>query len=574
MRLRRIFLAVLLLLVGQIQRTPAASPARFVPPDTDILVEIPHPRQASDALLTLDAVQKVQTIPQVKELLGSTSYRRFYQLVAWFEKDLGAAWPEILDQTTGNGAVLTVKIGPNPAVLAVLEGKDEKVTRLAFDRGLTVLKGELARRDGAPPFITHPAPNQGTMITVGPEFCFACTGKVILASNNHDTMKQALALVEKGGKSLADNPGVIEAARLLPADCLARVWINMETVRRQPGAPDIYKTPRDPGLTVLFGSYVDTLGRSPWVTAGLVRQKQELSLRIRLPQGREGMSAGDSGLQLPVGDNPGSRPLLEPPGVLYSYSFYLDISRIWTDRELLFGQPNAKGIEQADKDTAKIPLNGVRLSKILTNAGNYHRFVVANQRNTGYLKKPQQNLPAFALVTEMRDPDGFAGSAELALRGVALSQMSTYKLTLVEEKYKDVPLVCYRFAEDKPVPQDETDQRFNFSPCFCRVGKQFMVSSTLELCHDLIDELQTEAREGTPGAPSISRQRIYSAGMAQILAQFEDQLVTQAILDQSVPPAEARAQAKALVELVKGLGNVELEATILPRELRYDIRLK
>src|SRR6202042_861101 len=102
-------------------------------------------------------------------------------------------------------------------------------------------------------------------------------------------------------------------------------------------APDLYKTPRDPALTVLFGAYIDILGRTPYVTAGLIREGQGLALRIRIPFGREGMGAGDAGLHLPPADQPGSRPLLEPRGVLYSYSFYLDVSRIWTDPEPLFG---------------------------------------------------------------------------------------------------------------------------------------------------------------------------------------------------------------------------------------------
>ena len=43
---------------------------------------------------------------------------------------------------------------------------------------------------------------------------------------------------------------------------------------------------------------------------------------------------------------------------------------------------------------------------------------------------------------------------------------------------------------------DVNDLRFNFSPCFCRVGNQYVVSSTLELCRELIDMLVKEQKDG------------------------------------------------------------------------------
>jgi hypothetical protein len=231
-------------------------------------------------------------------------------------------------------------------------------------------------------------------------------------------------------------------------------------------------------------------------------------------------------------------------------------------------------MEEADRNTGKIPLNGVRLSKILSEAGSYHRVVVANQAKLPYEKKPQQELPAFAIVTEMRNPDGFYRSAEIGLRGLALSQSGTYKIKLVDEKYKEVPIVCYRFAEDKAVPEDVTDVRFNFTPCFCRVGKQLVVCSTLDLCKELIDILQAEASQPDTGSPAISRQRIYADGVAGALEHFEDQIITQAILDQAVPPAEARAQARGFIDLVRGLGNLTFSARIDSRVMSYDIALR
>jgi hypothetical protein len=411
-------------------------------------------------------------------------------------------------------------------------------------------------------------------VRVGHELFLVRAGKVLLASNSEEGIKKAVELAEgKGGKSLADVPTVKEAAKLVPASPLARVWVNFETVRKLPGAEEAYKVPRDPAVAVLFGSYADVLGRSPYLAAALTFEKGEALLTVRAPAGRDGIGP-EGPLHMPPLGEPGSRPLLEPKGTIYSTSFYLDFSKIWTDRVKIFGEQNAKGIEEADKNSGRLPVGNFQLSKVLTQSGPYHRFVVANQPKYAYKREPKQGLPAFAFVTEMRDPDNFSRTMEAALRAAALFAGNQAGLQLAEVKYKDVQVVAYRFAEDHELKQDVGDIRFNFAPCFCRVGNQFVVCSTLDLCKELIDILQAEAKGEDRGAPQTSRHRFYASGAAAILAKFEDQLVAQAVLDQAIPAEEARAQVKALIKLIGGYGNLGLEATFLPKEWRYELRVK
>ena len=71
-----------------------------------------------------------------------------------------------------------------------------------------------------------------------------------------------------------------------------------------------------------------------------------------------------------------------------------------------------------------------------------------------------------------------------------------------------------------------------------------------------------------------TRSRFYASGAAALLADVKEQLVTQTILDQAVPPGEAREQVEALLALVRGLGTLTLEDAYLPQEFRYDIRYR
>jgi hypothetical protein len=284
----------------------------------------------------------------------------------------------------------------------------------------------------------------------------------------------------------------------------------------------------------------------------------------------------DHFLHLPPAGEPGSRPLLEPRGVLLSESNYFNFSSIWNDRAKLFPEKQVKALEEFDKGSARFLLLK-RMSDLLKQVGPYYRIVAVNQTSVPYKTQPEQIIPAFALVSELREAEAFGKSMEAILRAAVLliNTNPNIKLKLAEEKHKDCNIICYRFDESKPltVKVDATNFRFNFSPCFTRVGNQFVYCSTLELCRELVDLLQKEAKEKPTSADQHARTRLYGRGGAELLQLFEDQIVTQTILDQAVKPAEAREQARVFIDLVRRLGTLDFSAQVGANESRYDIRL-
>jgi Protein of unknown function (DUF3352) len=548
------------------------SPLRLVPDSADLLLQVNNPRRLVDTVYGLDAVTKLQQFPSVKELLDSTLYRRYYQFLAYFEKELGAKYPDLLDRLAGGGVVLASKFGADPApVLLVVQGKDEKLTKKFMDVALDVVNQELARQEikERPIRETH---NGVETIRFGKDFYAAVAGSTLLLSNNEQAMKAALDLLSgESKKSMADVASVKEAAALLPKDTLASLWVNFDTVKQQQAVKEFYAVPRDLAQTLIFGAIVDVLGRTPFFCVGLCQEKDDLVLTVRAPRGSEGMGAIKS-VFLPPAGQPGCRPALTPKGVLYTDSFYLDPAPLWTDRAKLFSDQVAKQFEETDKNSGRF-LSGLSLNKLLTEAGPYHRLVVAEAPTTAYKTTPKQHIPAFALVSEMRDPEALGRNLETVLRGAALFATTQIKLKLTEETYKDVEIVGYRFSEDVPYKADITDLRFNFTPCFARVGNQFVACSTIELCRELVDLLQKEGNESKDaGAPPTRQIRVFSGGVAELVKSFEDTLVTQTILDQAVPPTEAKAQVKTILQWIHDVGELRLEETYTAKEFHYDLR--
>jgi hypothetical protein len=551
-----------------------ADPVRLVPGQADAFVEIRNPRRLIETGLSSDLFQASRALPPVRDLYDSTNARRFLQLVGYFEKELGHGWPELIDRLAGGGIVIAVKFGPNPApAVLVIQGNDPELTARFYKLGLDVIEQELARQQ-SPQQIEKRRYRDIETVHVGQEFHAARAGAALVFSNKEESLKLALDCHCDGGKaSLARLAAVQDSARLLPPAPLVRLWVNLEPAKASPQGKDIFTSPRNEAiLTGAFGGMIDVATRSPYLCAGVYQEKDGYRATVRLPAGREGASA-DFGLHVPPAGGPGLLPLLEPKGVAFSTSFFLDVSKVWDDRRKLFNEQQAKGLEGLEENTIA-RLVGLSPGRILNQAGARHRVVVVDQPKRGYKDAPpSQPLPAFAFITEMRDAEEFSRSVDAALRAAALFAGGRFKLKLTEEEHGDYKIVGWRFPTNASVAADPGNIRFNFSPCFVRVGNQFAACSTLELCHDLVDLLDRESKQPpAKGSPGAVLSRVYSSGGAALLRAFQDNLITQAVLDQAVTPHEAREQFDTLVGLVQKLGVVDGEVIYEPKQFRYDFR--
>jgi hypothetical protein len=558
----------LLLCTAAARAEAPPDPLRLLPDQADAFLKVENPAQLLDAVHYYEILEQLQALSAVRETFDSTNTRRFQQLLAHFEKQLGLTRAEMLDQLAGGGAVLGLKFGKNPApALLILQGKDEKLQNKFFRLVVEIAEAELARQEKKPPTKHRHRDIEVIQIPGDPDPAYAAVaGAAIIVSNKEEALKAALALhFGENQKSMAQAAHVAEARKLLPANPLAWAYLNFETTLH----PALGKAGGPSGFEGV-GGFLDVARRAPFLCAGFYAREEGFLTTLRMPKGREGMPA-EMALHLAPPGQAASRPLLEPRGVLFSTSTYFDAAQLFEHRDRLLNDDQRRGLQDADKNFGKI-LAGGQLGKVLQQAGPYVRFVAVHQDKRGYKTVPATRLPAFAAVLELREPEAFGRSAEAILRTVAIGVGTQVRLQLVEEKHGGLTLVGYRFAEDAPVPGDTNNIRFNFSPCFVRVGNQFVVSSTLELGREMIDVLQKEAAAPKPKPATATTQiQLYASGGVEVLKAFEDQLFAQRVLAEALSPEEARRQVKTLVDLVGRLGVVRLEFQYEPQEFRLDI---
>jgi hypothetical protein len=550
----------------------APDPLRLIPHRADLCVRVGRPGDLLASIRNNEIVKQLQTIEAVREFYGSTNYQRYSQLVAYFEKELGAKLPEIITRLTGGGAAYGIEFTAKPPQLLIVQGTDEQMLRRFVQLALQVADEELARRESKE-VIKRARYHDFDTVHLGDGFHAAVAGAAIVVSNSQEQLHKSLDLLgAAGGKSLAPRPEVAQARSLVGREATVWMWMNLEKAHAFPGTKELFRLPRDNGaLTAIAGGILDIAGRSAFLCAGLRAGDNGFALSLQMPHGLKGMPA-PLAATLPPAKDTAVPPLLEPPGVLYSAAIYMDFAKFWELRTKLFNDKQVKNLEQADKQTA-VYLAGSPVSKILGQAGAHHRIVVTHRSKPSYRVNPGQHLPSFAFVFEQRDVEGFSKRMEANLRAAALLASTQVKLKPVEEKHGDVRIVGYRFPEDGQFPLDAENIRFNFTPCFATVRKQFILSSSMDLCHDLITILDKETPTSEVRAVPF-RQRFYAEGGAQVLEYYRDRLFTQTILDQAIPPEQAQEQVRAFIDIVRRLGAFEVADSYYDNSFRLDFRLQ
>src|SRR5262245_52834830 len=196
--MRRISLALFLIFLPGFAR--AAEPGdllRYIPKHADAALIVDQPRRLIDVARTFPPLQQLFAFPAVREQIESTSGKQFLQLISYFEKTLGHAWPELVDKLAGGGAVLGVRFeADNGPSLLVLKAADEDLMRRAFQLVLDVAKQELERRE-ANITIKNLEYRSFTGYQIGDAYA-ALTGPLLFISNKSEALKAGLDLYING----------------------------------------------------------------------------------------------------------------------------------------------------------------------------------------------------------------------------------------------------------------------------------------------------------------------------------------------------------------------------------------
>jgi hypothetical protein len=568
------------LVVAFLGAATAAPPdaLRLIPKEANLVVKVERPRALIEAVTKLDAYRGYEALPQVRELLDSTAAKRFFQLLAHAETKLGGKWPGLLDTLAGGGIALGGLVSEgDPPTLLVIQGTDEAKAADAFKLLVQLLNDELARQSGGTdkPAKAETGTHRGAdTVHLGDDFFAARAGAALLVANKKVALDRGLALAagEKDAGSVLTHATLPAAKPLLGGDPLAWLWFDLAQVKASQAAKDFFENARkEIANTVVVGGTVDAVRRADFVTAGLFQTKTGLRLSVAMPAKRADLPP-ELALHVPMKpDVPGTLPLLEPPGVLYSQSLYLDLATLWTDRKRLLNEQVLKDFEKGVADVSKV-LPGTTVGRLLEMSGPHHRFVAVERGANPYKVQSDFPLPEMAVVSSMRDAR-FGKEMATTLRAAAAVASIQLGLKMTEETHDGVAVVSYRFPENKPLDADPTNLRFSFVPAFAVVGDSLVVASSPRLVKDLIPELRKPADRAACEA-AVWRGKVYGAGAATALKARPEAVITDAVLGQGIGLDAAKKQVDELAKFLTTLGTLGVRIDHTAEAFRFDVEWK
>jgi hypothetical protein len=567
--------AVALAIAVPAGRADSKDPLRFFPEQTDIVLKVEKPRALIEAVVKHDLAKEAQELPIVQNFLDSAQARQFFRILAYFERELGAPWPELIDKVAGGGIAVGTKFAPDgngPVVIAV-QGTDEKTVGRFFDLGVSLLEEERTRQGAKDP-LKHKTYEGFDGVQLDKDALIARSGDVLLFSNKNDALKAAIDHVVKGEKASKSIAAVAtrQASGVLPPNAAAWLWLNLKPVKELPQAKDLFNTPRDNiPLTILAADVLDVVRRSDFLAAGLYANKGDFRLAVRLPAGRDGM-APDVELHLPKDPKvTGTLPLLEPKGVLFSYSFYFDADTLYQKRDQILPSQVAKDFAEGEKQISRF-LIGSTLPRFLSQAGVHYRIVATKPEPVAeYKTEPDQRLPAFAVVASMRDP-AFAKTMTGLIKAGALAVGQAAALRSWDEEIAGVQAFGYSFPEGGKFPDDPQKLHFNYQPTFGAYKDQYIAASNKGLFRELVGLIDKEDRSQV--VTQNAKIRLYAGGAGEYAYSAQEQSLAATIIGQAVKVGEARQQTDALIKLTSKLGTVGFEMDYTANQARIDLTWK
>src|SRR5262249_28859711 len=156
---------------------------------------------------------------------------------------------------------------------------------------------------------------------------------------------------------------------------LLSLYYGFDYLKARTEAKDVLTTPRNNTIfTFAAAGILDIVRRADFVAAGIYQKPDGLTLSVRMPAGRDGMADAVE-LHLPRDPNvSGTLPLLEPKGVIFSHSFYLDLGTFWEKRAKIMSAMNAQEFETGVKNASRF-LPGTSIDKLFVQSGVHHRLV-------------------------------------------------------------------------------------------------------------------------------------------------------------------------------------------------------
>ena len=559
-----LILAILVLSAtyGATARAADALPAaeEWVPRQALIVLNVRDPKALLDLVLRPKLVEAVAASPVYKAQTDNQGFRDFQGLVRTLEQRLEAKWPAILRRLLGGGA--TWAVGPKRGSLFIIDALDAEAPKALHEMILQIARAAAANKSETVDILPTRVGDVDTW-SIGPNEAHAILGRRVVLASSPNVLKAVLDFrAGAGNGSISSVPAYQQAKKAAGADAAAMLYANTAVLKNVPNVAKALAGDGNPLVALLAAPITEAISRSTWLTLALKVKGETLTLEA-ITDGTIA-ATGAARFAVPAGAGDGALPDLAVPRRIAAASLHRDLRGFYAAKDDLFPErtsgliffENMMGIFFTGRDLTE---------EVLGEMGPKVRLVVAEQKYDPAIGTPGMQLPAFAVVLPMKDPENFALVVEEAwqkavgLINFTRGQKAEPGLIIDRPVHDGTKYTVACFAPPRDKDKTAVDVRYNFRPALAMPGGYVIFSSTDGLAEDVMDALKKEAaRPPRPRAGVHSLAEIEGAQLNSILAANREGLIRQSMVDKGNTRQQAETEVDALLAIVKHVSRVAL----------------
>jgi hypothetical protein len=538
---------------------PAAS--RWLPAETILVVEVTRPEKLLDVVFDSQVTAAVQDLPAYKKQAAEPGFQQFLGLVRYLEARLGTDWKTGMRKLLGGG--ITLALLPNDAVVLMVDSHDGEMLSELHEIVLTMARNDAAEK-GNSERIESRQYRGATAWTFGPNEAHVIVGNRLVLSNQPEVLQRVLDLRdEPDTASLADSAFYQSAREAADPEATALLLANMEVIRQNADVQSALAGGGNPLGALVFAGVTEALREATWLALQLQVHGKTLSITADV-DGSASADRGVAAFALPrqSGDGAMSIPLV--PRAVAGLSLYRDLHAFYAAKDQLFPErtsgliffENMMGIFFSGRDLT---------AEVLAETQPEVRLVVAQQQYDPEIGTPQVQLPAFAAVFRLRDPEGFREVAEeawhkaLGLINFTRGQQGLPGLIIDRPTYRDTKYTAAHFATADAQDKTSLATHFNFRPTLAMLDDYLIFSSAEGLARDLIDAVRQQGQKLTePLANTHSLVQVDGARLASLLQANRENMVRQNMIEEGHSKEQAETEIDVLLTIARHIGQLNL----------------
>ena len=390
-----------------------------------------------------------------------------------------------------------------------------------------------------------------------------------------DTLKN---LTSGSGGGLESEAAWKTMGQQLGSNHAVQVCINLSRINELVGHRLVPEKLDNPVISLLYGGLVELAARSPYLGLTLDIHENRFALQSAIAGKFSDLDDAHRALVLDP-----ARPLVPlVPGVtdrLGTISFSRNFVKWYKAREQLLEAKVQPDFDKFETGLATF-LPGKDFAEDVLPLLTGRVAFVSTPQDYAYLDgKPGVQLPAFGLVVELAKPRegsdimNLVAQTILTITNLEASKQKRQPWVQTSESYKDVQINFARYLE-RP-KGDQLATSYNFQPASALVGNRFVLSSSLGLCRQLIDALNSKepseavAVGSRTGIPNFVQE--FSPAVAADLLEANAAVIHAKSIQNGKTAEQSARELEAACKLLRQLTVLRFDTVQYPDRMQLEL---